>query len=939
MRQQVKTSASALTAFAAMVLSLAPAAVSRAAGLGELQTNSALGQPFDARIDISGTADELSAAHAGIAPESAYDAAGLIRAPILDKFHVEVVTGQGAPYLRITSRQLVGEPMLQLVVDLRATGGSVRREYAVLLDPPAPVPTATQPKARATTEPADAAAAPAVTEAATISGDDTPASTSNPSKGPVHGSRKLRRAAAAPAVSGDLYGPVVPGETLGSIAEHLRQRLGGSFQSRVDALRSANPDVFEPGHPTWVRLGAMLAIPSSRLSGTTLAASTPQQVPTAALPSAAVGPVVRFQLAEQLSAPPPPASAAVTPATAAGAAVASSAATAQSPMTAVPAASQPVASPVAPVVVPTAAATRSSWFTDFRAWLLLLAIAAVAWLVIARRRQAAEPSPPIEDEDAEYTAVTTSAPRSVVPPASAVSSPATDKTDSETKTESVEDVKAPAAVETPAADVPADDVEEPVVAAATTPAPAAEPAAEPEENYHGFYGEVAQLLLGALTREPSRRDLRMKLLEVYYESREIELFHKHARLYLQSLNGQDDDQWPRIQAMGRELLPEAPLFNATSRTALALAARPLRFYEHDLADTLEPALQALAADYRELHVDVDFRDELLLMLAVIRPPGLPLAMLGDGTDESVARVWCKWERIDPVGDAAHVNAYSQAFLALRLQREALVSATRSGRHGVAVASAAAELGLSCRIHMQESDHQRETDSVKQMRALGATIIVEPDSGVAGDARTAALRDWLQAPKKSLYISSLAAGPHPYPAIVRDFQALLGAETKAQVIERFRRRPLAVVVGRSDGPSAISILQAFLDDRETALYCVDSDQGAANQSYRREHSWLQHTGRVQYLQGNDLDIDLVRKMIPAQELGVAPAGSVRAAAFALKIASQSATAGEVIVLMRREAGALATEPLDLEIEPQQTGLELNTDEPQLQPAVGRVRSRR
>jgi tryptophan synthase beta subunit len=386
--------------------------------------------------------------------------------------------------------------------------------------------------------------------------------------------------------------------------------------------------------------------------------------------------------------------------------------------------------------------------------------------------------------------------------------------------------------------------------------------------------------------------------------------------------------------MGRELLPEAPLFNAQSANALALAARPLRFYEHDLADTLEPALQALAADYRALHVDPDFRDELLLNLAVIRPPAAALSALGPDSGKDAARVWCKWERIDPVGDAVHINAYSQAFLASRLDRSTVISATTSGRHGIAVASAAAELGMGCRIHMYQSDHQRRQQAVKEMEGFGASIIVHPDGVAAGDTRTAALRDWLQDSKRSFYINSLAAGPNPYPNIVRDFLAVLGAETKAQVIERFRKRPLAVVVGRSDGPSAISILQAFLDDRETALYCIDAEQTSVNQAYRREHSWLQHTGRVQYLNGNDADA--AQAMRGAEDLGNVSLGSARAAAFALKLAAQSEVPGEVIVLMRRDPESMGRLPAN---EPALPRASQDQPEPGIRQVIGLVRSRR
>lgn len=934
-------------ASASLLLSMLAASATDAAGLGEIQTSSSLGQPFEARVAISATEDELSAARASLASEAAYEAAGLIRAPILDRFQVEIVASPGAPYLRISSRQHVGEPMLQLMVDLRTPGGTVRREYSVLLDPPSPLPRVT-PRPQAVEAPATTAGptradAPPTATAAPAEPATPPAATAatpKPEAATVARGRSRPARSRPPAAAGtDRYGPVTAGETLGSIAERLRERVGGSFQFRVDAIRRANPGAFEPGRPGWLRLGAWLVIPGAAPGREAAAstATTPALAPVPApIPTPPDAPSLRFRLADRLSALPPPGLAPATPIPAA----------ASTPENA-PAA----AKPAVPASPPAAAMGGFRSSVRIVATGVLLLALALLLLALRRRREAAAQADPLDDED-----LAIDAPMPMPQPLSARVPP-----------------PVATAEAVPAAAEPADPPPLPVEAVAEPAAPPA-PAAPPPmstivsetpdaDSAHGFYGEVAQLLLGALAREPARRDLRMKLLEVYYESRETELFHKHARLYLQSLEGRDDEHWPRIQAMGRELLPEAPLFTAQSRSALALAARPLRFYEHDLGDSLEPALQTLATEYRALHVDADFRDELLLMLAVIRPPAQPLAPIEPASGDAAstaAQVWCRWERNDPVGDAAHVNAYSQAFLAMKLGRETLITATRSGRHGIAVAAAAAELGLACRIYMHDGDHERHADSVRQMRALNASVVVVTEGAAPGDARTAALRDWLQAPAHALYISSLAAGPHPFPAIVRDFQALLGAETKAQVIERFHRRPLAVVVGRDDGPAAISVLQAFLDDRETALYCVDAEHPVPNPSYRREHSWLQHTGRVQYLSGDDGEGEALRQALAAQGQGLPPLGSARAAAFARRIAREAGGPGEVLVLMRREPGAgVVAAPLDLEIEPQ--GLQVVArepvtsapaepassdpappaagEEPQLKPTIGLVRSRR
>ncbi|MDW8373994.1 MAG: pyridoxal-phosphate dependent enzyme, partial [Planctomycetota bacterium] len=164
----------------------------------------------------------------------------------------------------------------------------------------------------------------------------------------------------------------------------------------------------------------------------------------------------------------------------------------------------------------------------------------------------------------------------------------------------------------------------------------------------------------------------------------------------------------------------------------------------------------------------------------------------------------------------------QALLARRMGKTRLIAETGAGQHGVATATVAARLGLRCAVYMGAVDMARQAPNVYRMRLLGAEVVpVESGSRTLKDALNEALRDWVSNVADTFYLIGTVAGPHPYPIMVRDFQAVIGREARAQMLERFGRLPEAVVACVGGGSNAIGIFHAFLGDREVLLFGAEA----------------------------------------------------------------------------------------------------------------------
>lgn len=230
-------------------------------------------------------------------------------------------------------------------------------------------------------------------------------------------------------------------------------------------------------------------------------------------------------------------------------------------------------------------------------------------------------------------------------------------------------------------------------------------------------------------------------------------------------------------------------------------------------ETLVPALEELTAAYRAAREDAAFQEELdeLLRTYVGRPTPLTLARRLSA-HAAGARIYLKREDLAHGGAHKINNTIGQALLAQRMGKRRLVAETGAGQHGVATAMAAALLGLECVVYMGSEDIRRQAPNVQRMKLLGAEVRpVEAGSRTLKDAINEAIRDWVTNVRTTHYLLGSALGPHPYPMIVRDLQAVIGKEARAQILEAERRLPDALVACVGGGSNAMGLFHAFRED--------------------------------------------------------------------------------------------------------------------------------
>ncbi|HYX86258.1 MAG TPA: tryptophan synthase subunit beta [Gaiellales bacterium] len=261
-------------------------------------------------------------------------------------------------------------------------------------------------------------------------------------------------------------------------------------------------------------------------------------------------------------------------------------------------------------------------------------------------------------------------------------------------------------------------------------------------------------------------------------------------------------------------------------------------------ETVMGALDELEAGYAAARDDPAFAAELerLGRDYVGRPS--PLYQAERLGAEAGARIWLKREDLNHTGAHKINNAVGQALLAVRLGKRRIVAETGAGQHGVAAATVCARFGLECHVYMGEEDIRRQHPNVVRMHMLGAEVIpVTAGSGTLKDAMNEAIRDWITNVETTHYLIGSAAGPHPYPMLVRDLQAVIGREARAQILEREGRLPDAVCACVGGGSNAIGLFHPFLDDAAVALWGAE-----AGGDERGDAATLSH-GRVSVLHGS------------------------------------------------------------------------------------------
>jgi tryptophan synthase beta chain len=276
-----------------------------------------------------------------------------------------------------------------------------------------------------------------------------------------------------------------------------------------------------------------------------------------------------------------------------------------------------------------------------------------------------------------------------------------------------------------------------------------------------------------------------------------------------------------------------------------------------MPESLIAAIDELAAAYEAAKVDPAFQAELAeLHRSYSGRPSIITEVPRFAEHAGGVRVILKREDLNHTGSHKINNVLGQALLTRRIGKTRVIAETGAGQHGVATATAAALFGLDCTIFMGEVDTQRQALNVARMRLLGAEVVsVTTGSRTLKDAINEALRDWVATVETTNYIFGTAAGPHPFPAMVRDFQKIIGEEARAQVLELTGRLPDAVAACVGGGSNAIGIFHAFLDDRSVRLYGfeaagdgIDTERHAA--SIERGRPGVLHGARSYLLQDDD-----------------------------------------------------------------------------------------
>ena len=255
-----------------------------------------------------------------------------------------------------------------------------------------------------------------------------------------------------------------------------------------------------------------------------------------------------------------------------------------------------------------------------------------------------------------------------------------------------------------------------------------------------------------------------------------------------------------------------------------------------VAETLMPLILDLEKHYTAAKADASFKAEFdnLLEHYVGRPSPLYFA---ERLTEALggAQVWFKRDELNHTGAHKINNCIGQILLALRMGKTKIIAETGAGQHGVATATVCARFGLPCTVFMGATDVERQAPNVFRMKLLGAEVIpVTAGAATLKDAMNEALRHWVANVHDTFYIIGTAAGPHPYPELVRDFQSVIGKEARAQMLDRVGRLPDLLVAAIGGGSNALGLFHPFLDDPnvkmlgvEAAGYGLDGDQHAAS----------------------------------------------------------------------------------------------------------------
>jgi tryptophan synthase beta chain len=347
-------------------------------------------------------------------------------------------------------------------------------------------------------------------------------------------------------------------------------------------------------------------------------------------------------------------------------------------------------------------------------------------------------------------------------------------------------------------------------------------------------------------------------------------------------------------------------------------------------ETVMWALKELEEAYQEARKEDAFKSQLARLLKDYAGRPTPLYFANKLTDYcGGARILIKREDLTHTGAHKINNAIGQGLLAVRMGKRRIVAETGAGQHGVAVATICALLGLDCIVYMGEEDIRRQSMNVFRMNLLGADVrSVTSGSQTLKDAVNEAIRDWVTNVQTTYYLLGSSVGPHPYPMIVRDFQSVIGQETREQIKSAYGRLPDYIIACVGGGSNAIGIFYPFINDKEVKLvgvegagqgissgkhsasllagspgvlhgahtYLLQDEHGQIAETHSiapgldypgvsPEHSYYKDTGRVEYVSASDSEALEAFRLLSREE-GIIPAlESAHAVHYAMKVAPQ------------------------------------------------------
>ena len=267
-----------------------------------------------------------------------------------------------------------------------------------------------------------------------------------------------------------------------------------------------------------------------------------------------------------------------------------------------------------------------------------------------------------------------------------------------------------------------------------------------------------------------------------------------------------------------------------------------------VAETLMPLILDLEKAYSDAKADPAFKAELDNLNTHYTGRPSPLYFAERLTEHlGGAKIYFKRDELNHTGSHKINNCLGQILLAKRMGKTRIIAETGAGQHGVATATVCARFGLPCVVYMGATDVERQKPNVFRMKLLGAEIVpVTAGAGTLKDAMNEALRDWVTNVDDTYYLIGTAAGPHPYPELVRDFQSVIGKETREQILAAEGRLPDAIVAAVGGGSNAIGLFHPFLDDKSVEIWGVEAGGRGLN---GHEHCASLNAGKPGVLHGN------------------------------------------------------------------------------------------